>query len=88
MIVGGCDVLACTTGLRRSTHRSPTWRRQRRRSTLTLGANNKVTLPANDNDAYSLFLTFTANRAHLTGETCTVAADCQNGTTCVSGTCQ
>jgi hypothetical protein len=31
---------------------------------------------------------FNANRAHITGETCAVTADCQTGKICVSGTCK
>ena len=50
---------------------------------LSLGAGNKVQQNVSaDQDAYSAYLTFTANRAHFTGETCTVTADCQTGKTC------
>jgi cysteine-rich repeat protein len=58
---------------------------------LSLGTNNKVAQNvAGDDDAYSAYLTFTANRAHFTGETCTVTTDCQTGKTCPTGggTCQ
>jgi hypothetical protein len=57
---------------------------------LTLGANNKVpgATTANDQDGYSSFFTFTANRAHFTGESCAITADCQTGKTCTAGVCQ
>jgi cysteine-rich repeat protein len=57
---------------------------------LSLGAGNKVPqsqITGND-DAYSAFMTFTANRNHFTGESCAVTTDCQTGKTCVNGTCQ
>jgi hypothetical protein len=38
-------------------------------------------------DAYSAYFTFTANRAHFTGETCAVTTDCQSGKTCNGGVC-
>ncbi len=56
---------------------------------LALGANNKVTVPAGDTDAYSSHWTFNANRAHFTGESCATLADCQTGKTCsAGGACQ
>jgi cysteine-rich repeat protein len=56
---------------------------------LTLGPGNKVTVPAGDNDAYSSFWTFRANRAHFTGQTCYSTQDCQTGKTCnAAGTCE
>jgi hypothetical protein len=55
---------------------------------LALGPLNKVTVPPGDNDAYSSFWTFGANRAHFTGQTCYAATDCQTGKTCnAAGTC-
>jgi cysteine-rich repeat protein len=58
--------------------------------TLTLGTGNKVPTAqtTGDNDAYSSYMKFDANRAHITGESCSITADCQTGKTCVSGTCQ
>jgi hypothetical protein len=41
-----------------------------------------------NNDAYSAYLKFDANRSHFTGETCLVATDCQAGKTCTAGRCQ
>jgi hypothetical protein len=56
---------------------------------LSLGANNKVpaSVTTGDDDGYSTFMTFDANRAHLTGQTCTTASDCQSGMSCVGGRC-
>ena len=45
--------------------------------TLTVGAKKKVTLPANDTDAYSSYLTFAMLREHFSGESCTTATECQ-----------
>jgi cysteine-rich repeat protein len=57
---------------------------------LTVGGTlNKVQQNvASDMDAYSAYLTFTANRAHFTGETCTQTSDCQTGKTCQAGVCK
>jgi cysteine-rich repeat protein len=55
---------------------------------LTAGAGNKVTVPQGDNDAYSSYLEFTANRVHLTGQTCSAANQCQTGQVCDAGRCQ
>ncbi len=38
--------------------------------TLTAGAGNVVTLPANDTDAYSAFLQFATTREHFSGQSC------------------
>jgi cysteine-rich repeat protein len=57
--------------------------------TLALGANNKVSInTTGDLDAYSSYFTFTALRAHFTGQDCAATADCQAGQTCVSNKCQ
>jgi cysteine-rich repeat protein len=58
--------------------------------TLSLGANNKIpaSQTSGDKDAYSAFMTFTGNRAHFTGQTCTQNSDCQTGLTCQSGVCK
>jgi cysteine-rich repeat protein len=57
---------------------------------LSLGANNKVPTSATngDEDGYSSYMTFGANRAHFTGQVCTANTDCQTGQTCNSGTCK
>jgi hypothetical protein len=57
---------------------------------LSLGAANKVPSgqTTGNDDSYSAYLTFQANRAHLTGETCTATTTCQAGQTCVAGLCQ
>jgi hypothetical protein len=54
---------------------------------LTVGAKNKVTVPAGDTDAYSSYLTFAAERAHFSGESCTTSAQCQTGQTCTNKVC-
>ncbi|HTQ41597.1 MAG TPA: hypothetical protein VMI75_02495 [Polyangiaceae bacterium] len=49
-------------------------------------------IPANvtsgDKDGYSAFMTFTGNRAHFTGQSCTQNTDCQQGLTCQSNVCK
>jgi hypothetical protein len=54
---------------------------------LTPDNNKHVTVPGGDNDAYSAYLQFTANRAHFTGESCAMTTDCQTGQTCTGGVC-
>jgi cysteine-rich repeat protein len=58
--------------------------------TLTLGAGNKVPSgqTTGNNDAYSAYMKFDTNRAHITGENCAQTSDCQTGKTCMGGTCQ
>jgi hypothetical protein len=88
VIVGGCKVVACfATAVNATQPDVPGGATVR---ALTLGAGNKVpTSQITGNvDAYSSYLTFTANRAHATGETCTVTADCQTGLTCTSNVCR
>jgi len=93
VVVGGCGAVAiagnCLVGIVNSTQPdvganggAPT--------PLSLGAGNKVSQNvSNDQDAYSAYLQFTANRAHFTGETCAVNGDCQTGKTCnASKVCQ
>jgi hypothetical protein len=47
-----------------------------------------VTVPANDNDAYSAYLKFAENRIHFTGQNCATANQCQTGQVCDAGRCQ
>jgi hypothetical protein len=57
---------------------------------LALGPNNHVAASqtAGNMDAYSSYWTFAANRAHLSGKTCSTNADCQAGQACnASGVC-
>jgi cysteine-rich repeat protein len=58
--------------------------------TLSLGAGNKVQAAqlVGNTDAYSSFMTFTANRAHATGQQCTATSECQTGFTCTAGVCR
>jgi cysteine-rich repeat protein len=78
-LIGGCHVTALNIAAI-----NPTQPDVPGGSTLTVGANKKVNVTAaNGNDAYSAYLTFSANRAHLTGETCLVTSDCQTGKMCV-----
>jgi len=51
------------------------------------GTLHKVTVPANDTDAYSSYFLFTANRTHASGQACTAAAQCQSGQACAAGVC-
>jgi cysteine-rich repeat protein len=56
---------------------------------LTVGAGGKVTVPTADQDeAYSAYLQFAADRAHFTGESCTTATQCQSGQACTAGVCK
>jgi cysteine-rich repeat protein len=58
--------------------------------TLTLGAGNKVpsAQTTGNNDAYSAYMKFDTNRAHITGESCSQTSDCQMRKTCMGGACQ
>jgi hypothetical protein len=57
--------------------------------TLKVGASKKVTIPTGDEDeAYSAYLQFAANRAHFTGESCTTPSQCQAGQACTAGVCK
>ena len=57
--------------------------------TLSAGAGKKVTIPAGqETEAYSAYLTFAANRAHFTGESCTTPGECQTGQACTSNVCK
>jgi hypothetical protein len=74
-LVGGCHILGVIAAINITQPDVPA-----NAPALTVGANKKVTVTAaNGTDAYSAYLTFTANRAHLTGETCAVTSDCQTG---------
>jgi cysteine-rich repeat protein len=87
-LVGGCQQFLClVTSINPSEPDVPAGATVKN---LTLGANNKVptTQTTGNKDAYSSYLSFTANRSHLTGETCSVTTDCQSGKTCNNGTCQ
>jgi len=57
---------------------------------LTLGPGNKVPVSQTNgnNDAYSTYMKFDANRTHITGESCAVTSDCQTGKACTASTCQ
>ena len=87
VLVGGCSVFCFVTAVNPTQPDVPAGATVTK---LTLGANNKVPVATtmSDMDAYSAYLTFTANRAHFTGETCATTADCQTGKTCTAGTCQ
>lgn len=57
--------------------------------TLSLGAGNKVMASqlTGNTDAYSSYLNFSANRVHITSESCMVSGDCQTGQTCTANVC-
>lgn len=89
VLVGGCKVVACfVTAI--NAQQPDVSGTDGDIDTLTLGTGNKVpqNLVTGNDDAYSAYLTFTANRAHLTGQTCAAASDCQTGKACLNGTCQ
>ncbi len=89
-LVGGCKVVMCFVTAINARQPDVPATTGGTVKTLTLGTGNKV--PASqttgNNDAYSAYMKFDANRAHITGEDCTVTTDCQTGKTCVSGKCQ
>ncbi len=88
VLVGGCKVIACLAAAVDPTQ--PDVPAGATVTALTLNATthkvNQAT--ANDDDAYSAYLTFTANRAHFTGQTCAATTDCQTGKTCTAGVCK
>lgn len=90
VLVGGCKVFSCLVPAVNAQQPDVPATAGGTVSTLTLGAGNKVpaSQTANNDDAYSAYLKFDANRAHFTGENCTVATDCQPGQTCTAGKCQ
>jgi cysteine-rich repeat protein len=85
-IVGGCKVIPpiCVAVINATQPDVPSGTTV---TPLVLGPNNKVQQTAGDLDAYSAFMPFAANRAHFTGETCSVTADCQTGLFCTAGIC-
>jgi cysteine-rich repeat protein len=87
VFVGGCSLLGGSVAVINPTQ--PDVAAGTSVQTLSVGANKKVTLPsATDDDAYSAYLQFTANRAHFSGESCTTSAECQGGQACTSKVCQ
>jgi hypothetical protein len=87
VLVGGCDQLCVATVVNPTRPDVPAGATV---MPLSLGPGNKVpsATTMNDMDAYSSYLTFTANRAHFTGETCAATSDCQTGKTCTGGVCK
>jgi hypothetical protein len=41
-----------------------------------------------DRDAYSSYMQFDGERAHITSQTCTATTDCQTGLTCQTNVCK
>jgi cysteine-rich repeat protein len=89
MIVGGCKALACVVVGTNATQPDVPATSSGTVTPLTLGASNAIPVSqtANNLDAYSAYITFTAIRSHATGETCTVTTDCMTGLSCTAGTC-
>jgi cysteine-rich repeat protein len=54
--------------------------------TVSATGHHVTNVAANMNEAYSSFFTFTANRAHASGEVCTMPSECQAGQTMCSTT--
>jgi cysteine-rich repeat protein len=88
VLVGGCKVVLCVNAVVNPTQ--PDMPAGTSVQQLSLGTGNKVPASqiAGNGDAYSAYYTFTANRAHLTGQTCAATSDCQSGKTCNAGICQ
>jgi hypothetical protein len=88
-LVGGCKIVSCLITAINATQPDVAGT-DGDIDTLTLGALNKVplTLTTGNDDAYSSYMKWNANRAHITGETCTATSDCQAGKTCTGGLCQ
>jgi hypothetical protein len=90
VLVGGCKVVSClATAVNPQQPDVPGTDGDIDVLTLS-GANNKVasSQTTGNDDAYSSYFKFDANRAHITGSTCIVNGDCQAGLNCVGGTCQ
>ncbi len=89
LLVGGCKVVGCFVTVINPTQPDVAGT-DGDIDTLTLGAGNKVTVvqTLGNDDGYSSYWKWNANRAHLTGETCNATSDCQAGKTCTAGTCQ
>ena len=87
VIVGGCGVTPLGSCLQAVNATQPDVAANGTVMALSLDATtHKVTQNvANDNDGYSAYLQFAANRGHFTGETCAVTSDCQTGKTCPAG---
>jgi cysteine-rich repeat protein len=88
-LVGGCKIVSCLITAINATQPDVAGT-DGDIDTLTLGALNKVplTLTTGNDDAYSSYMKWNANRAHITGEACTATSDCQAGKTCTGGVCQ
>ncbi len=86
-LVGGCKVVACLVAAINPQQPDVPGTGT---ATLTLGAGNKVPAAQStgNTNAYSSYMKFDGNRAHLTTQTCTVTADCQTGLTCQTGVCK
>jgi len=88
VLVGGCLVSALCVPVVNA--QQPDVPAMANAQTLALGVGNKVPSgqTTGNNDAYSAYLKFNLNRAHITGENCVQSTDCQAGQSCVSGTCR
>jgi cysteine-rich repeat protein len=88
VLIGGCSVSALCVAV--VNPQQPDVAAATTVQPLALGAGNKVPAAQStgNNDAYSAYLKFNVNRAHLTGEDCALTTDCQTGKACVGGICQ
>jgi cysteine-rich repeat protein len=90
VLVGGCKVVwpLCIAAINAEQPDVPATAGGTVKTLTFLGDAIPTSQTSADDDAYSSYMTFQANRAHFTGETCSQTSDCQTGKTCVSKTCQ
>jgi cysteine-rich repeat protein len=90
VVVGGCVVGDCfLTGLAAQQPDVPAMSGGTVQPLSLDGTTHKVTQDvAMDFDGYSSYFLFNATRAHFTGQTCDVTAECQTGQTCTAGVCE
>jgi cysteine-rich repeat protein len=89
VIVGGCKVVGGLITAVKATQPDVPPTGGTSVATLKVGSSKKVTIPTGDEDeAYSAYLQFAANRAHFTGESCTTASQCQSGQACTASVCK
>ncbi|APR78590.1 Multiple EGF-like-domain protein 3 precursor [Minicystis rosea] len=89
-LVGGCKVVACLVTAINAQQPDVMGTDNDIDTLAVAGTLNKIpqaSITGND-DAYSAYMKFDANRAHFTGTNCTATTDCQTGKTCVNNVCQ
>jgi cysteine-rich repeat protein len=90
ILVGGCKVVACIATAVVPQEPDVPATMGGTVQNLNLGIGNKVpaSMTTGNRDAYSAYMKFDANRAHITGETCSTTPECQIGQSCIGGVCK